>query len=86
MAGRLLRPLLFTSEHPPSGSRRSSSHPTPAAATRLGNSVIFLDVLFDAGLFHGIPDLISIDLQTGESEKLLPPPHLYSCCLPAHVK
>jgi fumarylacetoacetase len=35
----------------------SSSHPNPAAATRLGNDVIFLDVLFDTGLFNGIPGL-----------------------------
>jgi fumarylacetoacetase len=34
-----------------------SSHPTPAAVTRLHNDVIFLDLLFDAGLFHGIADL-----------------------------
>jgi hypothetical protein len=31
----------------------------PAAATRLGNHVIFLDVLYEAGLFHGVPGLSS---------------------------
>lgn len=35
----------------------SSTHPEPAVVTRLGNAVIFLDVLFKAGVFANIPEL-----------------------------
>jgi fumarylacetoacetase len=47
----------FSLANIPFGIASSSSHPAPAAVTRIGNDVIFLDVLYDAGLFDGIADL-----------------------------
>jgi fumarylacetoacetase len=49
----------FSLANIPFGIASSSAHPTPAAVTRLGDDVIFLDALFDAGLFNGIADLSS---------------------------
>jgi hypothetical protein len=49
----------FSIANIPFGIASSSSHPTPAAVTRISNDVIFLDVLYEAGLFQAIPDLSS---------------------------
>ena len=39
----------------------SPTHPQPAVVTRLGNDVIFLDVLFKAGIFA---DVVGLSSQT----------------------
>lgn len=47
----------FSLANIPFGVASSKTHPNPQCVTRLENTVIFLDVLHQAGIFSEIPDL-----------------------------
>ena len=76
----------FSLANIPFGIASSTTHPTPAAVTRIGDDVYFLDKLFELGIFKDVPNISLHTFTQVRSVELWPPPSVLAKKISANLE